>query len=230
MRSHYTVGVRGSLILGLVIVAIGALLTLDNLGLVNAGAVLRWWHLLLIAYGLARLTGFGCRRNYTAGGLFLLGGLWFMLHDLGLLHWSIWDFWPVVLIVLGGSMVARSLSRDTPSADGEDRSSHLNAFAIMSGTVRKVVAQDFRTGEVFAFMGGHEIDLRSAKMAQDTAVIDLLVLMGGIDLRVPEDWKVTMDGMVIMGGLEDHSKAPVEPHGHLILKGLVMMGGVEIKN
>jgi hypothetical protein len=34
-----------------------------------------------------------------------------------------------------------------------------------------------------------------------------------------------------MGGVEDMTRAPAgEARGHLILKGLVLMGGVEVKN
>ena len=53
------------LVMGLVFVTLGALWTLDNLHVLDASSILRWWPVLLLIYGLARLTGLGARR--TAG-------------------------------------------------------------------------------------------------------------------------------------------------------------------
>ena len=80
-------------------------------------------------------------------------------------------------------------------------------------------------------MGGHDIDLRGAGIAGDAAVIDLFVIWGGVEIKVPPDWKVSCEALPIMGGVDDRSKAPAgEARGHLVLKGLIVMGGVEIKN
>jgi hypothetical protein len=223
--------ITGRLFLGLAIIALGVLFTLDNLGLAHAGAVLRWWPLLLLVYGLVRLSGFCCRRNLVVGGLFTLVGAWLLLHALGLVEQSLWDLWPVFLIALGVSMVLRAMSRQRGVGPGEDTSSSLNAFAFWSGIERKVVTQDFRGGDVTAVMGGHDLDLRPARIASGPAVIDLFVWWGGVDIRVPQDWKVSCEALPIMAGIEDQTRPPAgEAKGHLILKGLVVMGGVEVKN
>jgi hypothetical protein len=80
-------------------------------------------------------------------------------------------------------------------------------------------------------MGGHDLDLRPARIASGPAVIDLFVWWGGVDIRVPQDWKVSCEALPIMAGIEDQTRPPAgEAKGHLILKGLVVMGGVEVKN
>jgi len=57
------------------------------------------------------------------------------------------------------------------------------------------------------------------------------VWWGGLEMRVPEDWKVVLEGTVLMGGVEDKSKsAPADSPNMLILRGVVLMGGIEIKN
>jgi hypothetical protein len=56
-------------------------------------------------------------------------------------------------------------------------------------------------------------------------------VVGGLEMRVPEDWKVVLEGTVLMGGVEDKSKsAPADSPNMLILRGVVLMGGIEIKN
>jgi len=224
-------GINGRLIFGLMIITLGAVFTLDNLGLVDGGQVLRWWPAALVVYGLARLTGFGCRINVTAGLLFTLAGGWMLLHNLHYIRWDIWDLWPALLVVIGGSMVAGALRRRSAAVNADDAASTINSFAMMAGVDHKVTARDFRGGQVTAIMAGHDIDLRSAQLADGTAIIELRVCWGGVDFRVPEDWKVSCQALPLMGGVEDHSKPPAgEVKGHLILKGLVVMGGVEIKN
>ncbi len=229
--SEARVRVTGRLVLGLIVIALGALFTLDNLGVLEAGDVLQWWPVTLIAYGLARMAGVLCQRRTALGVVFTLAGSWFLLHNLGYVRFGLGDLWPLVLVLLGVSMVSRAMNRTREARGGEDLSSNLSAFALWSGTGRKVVAQDFRGGDVTAIMGGHDIDLRGAGIAGDAAVIDLFVIWGGVEIKVPPDWKVSCEALPIMGGVDDRSKAPAgEARGHLVLKGLIVMGGVEIKN
>ena len=50
-------------------------------------------------------------------------------------------------------------------------------------------------------------------------------------IKVPADWKVTNEALPIMGGVDDKTRAPEgEVRGHLVLKGPIIMGGVEVKN
>jgi predicted membrane protein len=236
----------GRLVMGLVLLALGIVFMLGKLGLVDADFVLGLWPAILLGYGILRLTGFLSRQNFMVGGLFTVAGLWLLLENLDMVHYSIWDLWPIALILLGFTMVGGAMRRVrlaqqpasgapgevvVPGARGDgDQSSTISAFALWSGIDRKMTSPDFRGGDITAIMGGHEIDLRTAKIASEAAVLDLLVLMGGVDLRVPEDWKISFEGVAIMGGVEDRTKPPPSPRGHLILRGLVMMGGVEIKN
>ena len=223
--------VTGRLIFGLVVISLGVLFLLEELGNFDASVVLRWWPAALVAYGLMRLTGTWCRQQVTAGLIFTLIGGWLLLRAFGVLPFGLHDFWPVVLIALGFTMVAGGLRRGRGAAGSADSSSALHASAIWSSVDQKVVTTDFQGGEVTAIMGGHDIDLRPAKMAGGTAVIDLLVMMGGVDLRIPEDWTVSCEAVPIMGAVENHTRPPAgEVRGRLILKGFVMMGGVEVKN
>jgi len=221
----------GRLIFGLIVIALGILFTLDNLGIVDASEIIGYWPLFLVFYGLSRLTGFLSRQNTAAGVLFTAIGTWLFFHNLGYIHAGWGDLWPLVLVILGGLMVTRALARARGADMDEEAAPTISSFAFMSGVNRKVVTQDFRGGDLTAVMGGHDIDLRGAKISGGTAVIDVLVWWGGVELKVPEDWKVSCEAMPIMGGIDDRAKVPAgEAAGHLILKGLIVMGGVEVKN
>jgi hypothetical protein len=108
--------------------------------------------------------------------------------------------------------------------------SRMHVVAIMSGISRGSNSPEFRGADLVAVMGGCEIDLRRAAINGD-ATIDIFCMWGGIEIRVPEDWTVESQVLPLMGGVEDKTRPPqgVTTH-HLTLRGVALMGGVEIKN
>src|SRR6266849_5067399 len=93
------------LIIGLTVIALGVLFTLDNLGIVSARDELRWWPVALIAYGLTRLVGIGCRRGLLAGSVFTIAGVWVLLNNFHVIDRSFWDLWPILLVIWGIAIV-----------------------------------------------------------------------------------------------------------------------------
>jgi len=245
-RSRYMAGIRyvgprgltGRMIFGLVFMTLGALWTLDNLGLVDSDQVMRWWPAALIALGVAKLTGLRSR-NVVWGTLLVALGAWWLAENFDLVpHISWWQLWPLILVLLGISMLfgasrftfatrLREMGRSTDVDDAE----RLSTVAIWGHVVRKVISQQFNGGEASAVMGGIDLDLRGAKPVPGGAVLEVLALWGGIDLMVPSHWRVINQATVVMGAVEDKTRIPPpDATDTLILRGLVMMGGVEIKN
>jgi hypothetical protein len=219
------------LVFGLLVVALGVILLLDQLGVADASVILRWWPALTLAYGLMLLTGICSRRSPIAGILVSFFSGWLLLERLDILHRSPWDLWPLVLVVIGAAMVIAALRGHGSAVAAERGASTLRAFALFSGAGRKVVSEDFRGGEITAIMGGHDVDLRPAKIAEGPAVIDVFIWWGGVDLRVPEDWKVTNEALALLGGVDDKTRAPEgEVKGHLVIRGLIVMGGMDVRN
>jgi predicted membrane protein len=78
-------------------------------------------------------------------------------------------------------------------------------------------------------MGGCEIDLRQAAIDGE-AVIDVFALWGGIEIRVPDDWTVIGQVTPFMGGYDDKTRSRPGSGAHrLVIRGMVVMGGVEVK-
>ena len=82
-----------------------------------------------------------------------------------------------------------------------------------------------------AIMGGCHLDLRQATIPPgETATLDLLAVMGGHEVRVPENWSVVTRIIPLMGGVQDKRLPSKEPTtATLVLRGFIMMGGLEIK-
>lgn len=109
-----------------------------------------------------------------------------------------------------------------------------NAFrttAILGGRQHHGAFDSFVGGEANAFLGGVELDLRGSTMSEDAAAIEVFVMMGGINIRIPEDWEVVNDVNVVMGGIDDKTqRSNSESAKRLILHGTVLMGGLNIRN
>jgi predicted membrane protein len=219
------------IVFGLFVVAIGVLFTLDNLGLVEASTYLRFWPVAFIAVGVASLTQARRSGGYVSGLVWITIGSWLLLDELDVIRVRFWDFWPLLLILLGGTIVWRALG---PSASGSgdmaDAASIVRGLAVMSGVKRTNASPSFRGGDLTAVMGGCEIDLRQATITGGPAVIDVLAFWGGIELRVPERWLIDSKITPFLGGVEDRTRPTGEASERLVIKGVVVMGGIEIKN
>jgi len=218
------------LVFGLVIIAVGVLFTLDNLGLADARQYWRWWPSAVILVGVAKLwQARDGMSNPIAGVFFLLVGAWFQLHTLDVIDRELWNFWPLLLVFIGSMIVYQGLRGKQVRASG-DPADTLSGVAILGGWSRKSSSTSFRGGELTAMLGGCEVDLRNAAIHGD-AVIDVFAMWGGIEIRVPEDWTVINRVTPLMGGVEDNSRPPVGTSPHrLTIRGVVVMGGIEIKN
>ena len=217
------------LVVGLFIAAAGALLAADRFGLIDAQPFWSYWPLFLIGIGLAKLFQPGAR----TGAIVLIAlGSYFMLRTYDLIEIELDDLFPFLLVLVGLGLVVTALARRVPSPGREvDSSSLVHAFAMLGGSQHVSNSADFRGGTATALAGACEIDLRQATIAGGEAVIDTFAFWGGVDIIVPETWSVVLRGMPVLGSFED--KTMPSPGGstqRLVIKGLAIMGGVEVKN
>ena len=231
-RPRLEAGIRVTpqLFVGLIVILVGVLMTLDNLQLLDAERYFRFWPAGLIALGLIKVwnsrEGFG---GSFGGFMFVVIGTWLLLEQTALVRLSFWDMWPALLVFFGLFLVWQGLSGPRRRPIG-DSNAFVSATAVLGGVARGNNSSGFRGGDLTAVMGGCEIDLRHASIDGE-AVLDVFALWGGIEMRVPEDWTVVSRITPILGGVDDKTRPPQAASRHrLVLRGFVVMAGVEIKN
>jgi hypothetical protein len=119
----------------------------------------------------------------------------------------------------------------SPDRFGAQPSAGSVAVAIMSGFSRRGSWVAPKEMTAVAIMGGGEIDLRDARFAETTTTIHAITIMGGIQITVPEDAHVQVNGFGLMGAFDD-SRAAGEgaPGGpHIIVNGFAFWGGVAVE-
>ena len=222
--------ITGQLVLGVSIAVLGVLFTLDNLHILRAREVLRFWPVALIAIGLVHVSQARSAAGTVGGGVWILVGVVLLGGRLGLFHANIFSLWPLILVLVGARIVWQTTAGDR-AVDRGDAGATVSAIAVMGGFERRITSHEFRGGEITAFMGGGKLDLREAMPAGGQAVINIFAMMGGFEIVVPEGWRVISELTPFMGGIEDKSRTSTQPTAPcLVLRGFVMMGGVTLRN
>src|SRR5258706_9742768 len=158
--------------IGLDAYVLGVVFTLDNLGVLDAVRVLRFWPIVLVAIGVVRLTR---SDRHTAGWIYLLIGAWLLIVNLHLVPNRYWSMWPLVLVAIGIAMVQRAIRgpREAGQAPGD---AFVRGLAVLGGIEKRSASQEFRGGDVAAFMGGINIDLRQARIGAQDAVLEVFAM------------------------------------------------------
>jgi len=214
---------------GLLLAALGMLFTLDNLQILRAREVLRYWPAIFLVIGISQLVQARSIGTMIGGSIWIVFGSVLLGERLHLISSGL-RFWPLLLVAVGVWIMVRSMTAAGPSGV-TDSSARLSALAVLGGVDRRVTADGFQGADITAFMGGGKLDLREAKMSGPEAVVDILAVMGGFEIVTPETWQVIVDVVPLMGGYEDKTRHPADPSApRLRLRGFVMMGGLEVRN
>jgi predicted membrane protein len=220
------------LVTGVMAIAIGALVMLDHAGIFHVGNLWKFWPLILIVFGL---NGLFCNEQKCRGGgvigsgVMLIWGCLLLAASFGYIAWT--QMWPIFLIGFGGLMIweaLRAKPQNMPLSAGI-----LRPEAVFSSIEKTITDQGFKTGSASSIFGSVELDFLQANMDGDSAVLELNVVFGSIEVRVPLNWNVSIETGAVFGSCENKTRGPLPGSGPaktLIVRGGAVFGSVEIKN
>jgi predicted membrane protein len=217
---------RSRTTLGLVLIGIGLILALNSAGILRTGSLARWWPLLLIGAGMVKVRQPREDGQHAAGVALLLVGGFFQLTSV----LAFGAAWPLLVVALGVFLIWQGIEGPRP-AQGRvvSESPYLSDMALIGYLKRSHQGGDFRGGSITAVMGGVELDLRKAAIANGTAFVDVVAFWGGIELKVPPGWTVDARVVPLMGAFENKVDALSDSGGaRLVVRGHAIMGAVVI--
>ncbi len=223
-------------ILGGVLVVIGALLLLGSMDIldVSISHIIFSWPFIFTIIGLFIL--FNTNKKLL-GGIFIGIGLFFLIPRIfPYVHYHGGIVFPVILIALGIYIILNHRKKNISESErsGFLKKDLIDDVSIFGGGNKIVASDNFRGGNITAIFGGSEINLTGCKLADGDQIIDLLLVFGGTTIVVPRDWNVVVNVTSVLGGFSDKSiRDPgviPDQSRTLYVKGLAMFGGGEVKN
>lgn len=113
----------------------------------------------------------------------------------------------------------------------ENVRAHSLMIAVCGGTSRKGRWVPARRNTAIGIMGGVQLDFREAMLGPGVTEVAVFACMGGVEIIVPPEMAVEVDGMAILGGFEYETDTVLDrdPDQPLLrVKGFVVLGGAEI--
>jgi predicted membrane protein len=230
VRRHH--GSDSRVLLGIIFVAVGALLILENFDMLSydLSHILISWPMLLIVLGIYNLS-----RKASSAGYILIGiGTFFLLpRIIDVPDHFFRNFWPAILVVIGLVFIFQwtrkpGIPFDKTDVDNKDI---LDETAIFGGRNMSLVSDHFRGGKITSIFGGSKINLLYCKPVEG-CVIDVVTIFGGTKIYVPENWNVKTEVVSIFGGFEDKRGnsviSRVDQSKIVVFKGSAIFGGGEI--
>ncbi len=217
------------LIVGLTILVLGSLWTLDNLNVLESEDFTQWWPAVLIAVGAVQFMN--RKTNRVGPVLLMVAGVFLLAMTAFRYDFDLGDLIPLAIALFGAKLVWDAVSRRSARLGVATDDSAVSSFAMMAGVHWQSTSRAFRGGEVNAIMGGVELDLRKVEVQPGTEpVIDALAVMGGVEIFVPMGWKVAASVLPIMGGFEDKTSGASESGPTLTVRGTAIMGAIVVSN
>ena len=234
-----------------ILLGVAAYLILSNIGLfdmIGLSSIFSWLFRTLFNLVPSAILGLGIywMINARAQGkpviswIAILIGAVLVISQLGLFGLSFGNlFLPMWLVIVAFVVMNPRdiLPRRFNMQDEElaEDSETLKLVAFMGGSELKYTTQALKGGEILAVWGGYNLDFSEAEMDGDSMELNLFCIMGGVEIIVPPHWEVEKRGAVnIMGGFTNNTHCLAEelglPRKTLIVKGIALMGGGEIKN
>jgi len=217
---------------GLIVIAIGVILLLDQEGIVRAWEVWRFWPLAVIIHGLMLMF----RREETPERLWglveILFGVVFQLDYLGYRYFQFSHTWPLLVIVAGLWIMFATFRAGQSGSKWTQLDFH--RVDVFGGGKVRVTSKNFRGGRWIAVFGGSQVDLTEADLDGNEATIEIIAIFGGGEIVVPQNWDVVVRGLALFGGHNDETRRPLQepaaPRKVLLITGAWVFGGFNIKN
>jgi hypothetical protein len=110
-------------------------------------------------------------------------------------------------------------------------SSTTSTTAILSSVERTGRWRIGETNRAFVVMGDCKLDLRHAAISAPVTTIEVRVVMGNLDVTVPEGVEVELEATTVMGARTlKWAGAPPSPGGPIVrITGLVVMGALNVR-
>lgn len=226
-----------SIIIGLILIAIGVIIGLNTLNITDINILFDgWWTLFIIIPSLISLLKFksvASSLTWFAIGVVLL----LCCQDILSFDLALELLLPIILVAMGLSFIFKNLIGNKVSEKIKEINNRNdvseNYYSTFSGQNINIEGKAFEGTTLNAVFGGIKLDVSNAIIEKDI-VINASSIFGGIDIIVPEGINIAVKSNSIFGGVDDkRRKSKTEKENKdgvtIYVNATCLFGGVDIK-
>ncbi len=124
-----------------------------------------------------------------------------------------------------GALVERA------GTEGDATSDEFSVAVVFGGAQRVSRAASLREGSVTATLGGFQLDLREATLSPLGARLVLRSRLAGVQVLVPDEWRVVVEEHAMAGGIEARVSSDAELEADaptLQIEAFATLGGIQV--
>ena len=210
------------IIIGLLFILLGIVIALNQLDVLDIEIFFEgWWALFIIVPAFIGLF----EEDDKAGNLVVLGiGILLLLGARDIIDFALVGslIFPIILIYIGlRIMTSNKVSKKVEKLDLDE-----DTYTVFSET--NLNPKEYNGGKFLALFGGITLDLKDAKLKEET-YIEISTVFGGMDILVPTDVNVEVKPFNILGGVENKAKSSKDAKKTIYISSTNIFGGVDIK-
>jgi predicted membrane protein len=230
---------KGRIFSGIFVVLVGVVLLAKQVG-VEFPSWLFTWEMLIVVIGLYT----GIKHDFKHISWLILvaiGGI--LLIDDIFPETQLENFlWPALIIFVGLIMITTAGRRKERWREWREKCRNfapenvnenmLDTVSVFGGVKKNIISKEFKGGEITCVFGGAEINLSQADISGNV-ILEVTQVFGGTRLIVPSNWEIQSEIVAVLGSIED--KRPLTENYSagkkvLVLKGVTLFGGIDIKS
>ena len=140
---------------------------------------------------------------------------------------------PIIIVIVGLSLIFKDTFNSSVSKSIKKLNSKINKDEGINATFSnqniKLDDEEFKGTNLNAIFGGIKLDLRNATI-KDDVVINACSVFGGIDILVPDGYKVKIKSSSLFGGVSNNKRSKTtEKSKTIFIDANCLFGGVTIK-
>ncbi len=217
---------------GIVLVVLGAILSLNAFDITNINIFFDgWWTLFII---VPSIIGLFDNNEKTGNIIGIVIGVLLLLACREIIDFRVvWKlFLPIILVIIGFSLIFKNTITNSINnkikkinMNNKDNKEYISTF---SGQKIDFSNEEFKGCSLSAVFGGLDLDLRDAVIKEDV-VINATSVFGGIEIRMPKNVNVKVNSTSIFGGVDNKSKSDNNSKVTIYVNATCLFGGVTLK-
>lgn len=218
---------------GVILIIIGIILGGNSLGLFDIDIFFDgWWALFII---IPSFVGLITDDDKTGNAVWMVIGLLLLAGANDIINFDlIWKMIvPIIIVIVGLSLIFKDTFNSSVSKSIKKLNSKINKDEGINTTFSnqniKLDDEEFKGTNLNAIFGGIKLDLRNATI-KDDVVINACSVFGGIDILVPDGYKVKVKSNSLFGGVSNNKRSKTtEKSKTIFIDANCLFGGVTIK-